>query len=191
MLSTSRSEAVLGEDQSEIIITLLRKVGQFLANRSRDVLEVRIAQSERLHIRSHDICDATDLGGSPKLIHSRFFQAVAFLESFHRYIHPNFVPKLETIGNCLGWSVYLETSASNRIFLHSGMKSFSRHTHKSNGRRSYSGGPCLDSDGHPDFMRGLGRELMKSKGREETNDAVRNLVRRFYEGKVLGDGRGL
>jgi hypothetical protein len=115
---------------------------------------------------------------------------MAFFESFHRYINSDLVPKFETIRNCLGWSVYLETSASNWIFLHSRMKGFSRHSHKSNGRRSYSWGPCLDSDGHPDFMRGLGCELMKSKGREETDDAPRHFVGHFDERMMFSDGRG-
>ena len=75
-----------------------------------------LAQDKRFHIGPHYVCHPTDLCRRPKLIHGRLLLAKTFSEGLDCKFRPDLGPKLEAVGDGLGWSVNPNSAAFDGIF---------------------------------------------------------------------------
>ncbi|MGC2149852.1 MAG: hypothetical protein WA613_16685 [Candidatus Acidiferrales bacterium] len=111
------------------------------------------ALPERLKIRTHDICEAADLGGSPDLIDRRFLETPTLPESLHCDSDADLIPKFEAVDNRFRRRVDPQGAATNTMFLYTELEARPRHTNESRLWREYVGRPRFRVDGNPNFAR--------------------------------------
>src|SRR5271165_1194587 len=69
----------------------------------------------RFHVGAHYVCHTTNLCRRPKLVHRRFLLAKTFSESLDCQFRSDLGPKLEAVGDGLGWSVNPNVAAFDGI----------------------------------------------------------------------------
>lgn len=129
--------------------------------------------------------DSAYPGIVPQLIAAGLAGPEAFPQCFNSHIEANFIPELERVNDGLSGVVDAHLAAGELMDINALSEGFSRRINEPHAQCLDPRPPSAIRKGHPDFIRLLGPDFMKTERRKEAYDPFWNKFGRLQERAVF------